>query len=141
MTSSLYCIFYVTLLFGILSPELKASEEPEMILIPAGSFAMGSNNRATDEKPFHSVYLDAFLIGKYEVTNAEYYKFWLANGKNYTPASYSEEYNIGSWPRRALNLPDFPVVGENGFACEGDCEPHLVYGFRRRGELHRYPHT
>ena len=46
-------------------------ECPEMVVIPAGSFVMGSENRA-DEKPPHSVNIRSFLIGKTEVTQ----KLW-----------------------------------------------------------------
>ncbi len=40
--------------------------------IPAGSFQMGSENGADDEKPVHTVTLDAFEMGRYEVTNRQY---------------------------------------------------------------------
>ncbi len=53
-----------------------------MVFVPAGSFRMGcdSNNSAENcsqsfsynEKPLHTIYLDSYLIDKYEVTNAEY---------------------------------------------------------------------
>lgn len=49
-----------------------ASTLPEMILIPAGEFSMGSDQGDPDEKPVHQVYLDAFTIDKFEVTNARY---------------------------------------------------------------------
>lgn len=42
----------------------------QMVLIPAGEFQMGSNDSYDDEMPVHTVYLDAFYIDKYEVTNA-----------------------------------------------------------------------
>lgn len=49
-----------------------------MIYIPAGDFLMGSSDADKladdDEEPQHSVYLDAFWIGKFEVTNALYQK-------------------------------------------------------------------
>jgi formylglycine-generating enzyme required for sulfatase activity len=40
----------------------------DMQAIPAGTFKMGSNNGKADEKPVHEVKLDAFWMGKYEVT-------------------------------------------------------------------------
>ena len=45
-----------------------------MVLVPAGEFVMGSpeGEGDDDEHPQRSVYLDAFYIDKYEVTNAEY---------------------------------------------------------------------
>lgn len=49
----------------------------EFVLIPAGSFVMGSSNHAreaaTDEKPAHRVNISQpFYLGKYEVTQAEW---------------------------------------------------------------------
>jgi formylglycine-generating enzyme required for sulfatase activity len=43
-----------------------------MRLVPAGNFEMGSTNGGSDETPVHTVYLDAFYMDKYEVTNALY---------------------------------------------------------------------
>ena len=53
-----------------------------MVLIPAGEFQMGSNNGDGDERPVHTVYVDAFYMDKYEVTNAEYAAFLNAKGKH-----------------------------------------------------------
>lgn len=43
-----------------------------VVLVSAGEFIMGSENGELDEKPVHTVYLDAYYIDKYEVTNALY---------------------------------------------------------------------
>jgi formylglycine-generating enzyme required for sulfatase activity len=43
-----------------------------MTFIPAGEFQMGSENGSDDEKPVHSVFLEAFYIDVNEVTNARY---------------------------------------------------------------------
>lgn len=48
---------------------------PELILIPAGNFQMGASNAYDDEKPVHRVNIDAFYIGRYEVTFEEYEHF------------------------------------------------------------------
>lgn len=50
---------------------------PEMVSVPAGTFRMGDpwNEGYTDERPVHDVYLRAYEIGRYEVTNAEYAAF------------------------------------------------------------------
>jgi formylglycine-generating enzyme required for sulfatase activity len=49
-----------------------------MVYVPAGEFIMGSADSDSlaldDEKPQHTVYLDAFWIDKTEVTNAQYRK-------------------------------------------------------------------
>jgi len=51
-----------------------------MVLIPAGSFLMGSNAHADDEKPVHPITLDSFYIDKYEVTVGQFRKFVEATG-------------------------------------------------------------
>jgi len=51
-----------------------------MVFVPAGDFAMGSNDDYYNEKPLHTVYLDAFWIDKYEVTNAQFLLFADAKG-------------------------------------------------------------
>lgn len=73
----------------------------EMVLIPAGEFQMGSKNGNSSEKPVHTVYLDAFYMDKYPVTNALYKKFMEANGYK------APEYGINS----NFDVPDMPVVG------------------------------
>jgi formylglycine-generating enzyme required for sulfatase activity len=45
----------------------------EFVLIPPGSFMMGSTNGNADEKPVHQVTISqAFYMGKYEVTQAQW---------------------------------------------------------------------
>ncbi|MGB2895573.1 MAG: SUMF1/EgtB/PvdO family nonheme iron enzyme [Anaerolineales bacterium] len=47
----------------------------EMVRIPAGEFIMGSDEGRSDERPVHTVYLDAYYIDKTEVTNAQFAQF------------------------------------------------------------------
>ncbi len=60
----------------------------EMVLIPAGEFQMGSNDGYSNEKPVHTVYLDAFAIDKYELANAQYAQFLNEYGKNTNSAGH-----------------------------------------------------
>jgi formylglycine-generating enzyme len=62
--SELFCVHWMTV-------DLL----PQLATIPAGPFVMGSDDGAADERPAHSVYLDAFAIGVRPVTNAEYGRF------------------------------------------------------------------
>jgi len=48
------------------------SPEPEMILIPEGTFIRGDAYGDSDELPIRTLYQNAFYIDKYEVTVAEY---------------------------------------------------------------------
>ncbi|MFL7871703.1 MAG: SUMF1/EgtB/PvdO family nonheme iron enzyme [Anaerolineales bacterium] len=51
---------------------IKDIKNVEMVLIPAGKFTMGSDEGEMDERPAHSVFMDAYYIDKYEVTNGLY---------------------------------------------------------------------
>ena len=77
----------------------------EMLLIPAGSFQMGSDSNGAsydkDEKPVHIVHVEAFYMDKYEVTNAQYQKFVEATGHRIPEL----------WNDLSFNQPDQPVVG------------------------------
>lgn len=52
----------------------ECTECPEMVVVPAGRFQMGSVNRGyNDERPVHEVVIDyLFAVSKYEVTFAEW---------------------------------------------------------------------
>ena len=69
------------------------TEKDDMVLIPSGDFQMGSNEFVaySDEKPVHTVYLDAFYIDKYPVTNAQYKEFVEANPDWVKPAKWYEQ--------------------------------------------------
>ena len=47
----------------------------KMVLIPAGSFMMGSDAGESDEKPEHRVELDGFYMDAYEVTVGQFRRF------------------------------------------------------------------
>ncbi len=72
--------------------------DPDTIFIPAGEFEMGSNDTDAedDEKPRHNVYIDAFHIDRYEVTNAEYKKFVDVNPQ-WQKDRISEKYHDGDY--------------------------------------------
>ena len=64
------------------TPAPKPRGLDDMVLIPAGEFLMGSpsSDGFTDERPQRSVFLSAFRIDRYEVTNARYEQFVRATG-------------------------------------------------------------
>jgi sulfatase modifying factor 1 len=84
-----------------LEPVITGKDGMQMRLIPAGEFQMGSNDGEDNEKPIHTVYLDAFYIDIYEVTNAQYKVFMDATKHN--PPLY--------WNDQNFNDPKQPVVG------------------------------
>jgi formylglycine-generating enzyme len=66
---------------------MSADLQPELALIPAGDFIMGSEDADEDERPAHRVHLDEFAIGVQAVTNAEYARFVRETGHR-APAIY-----------------------------------------------------
>ena len=61
--------------------KIVGKDGAEMVLIPAGDFQMGSNHTGdSNEKPVHTVYVDAFYMDIHEVTVGQYYQFTLATG-------------------------------------------------------------
>lgn len=92
----------------------------EMVLIPEGIFQMGSDNKTSDkidEKPLHEVYLSAYFIDKFEVTNRQYKKFITETGHS---APYIEDKDWAkpfNWINNNYpeNQADFPVVLVNWY--------------------------
>jgi formylglycine-generating enzyme required for sulfatase activity/serine/threonine protein kinase len=54
--------------------KIREKDGMEMLYVPEGTFIMGSNDGFINERPVREVYLDAYWIDKYEVTNAQYAK-------------------------------------------------------------------
>jgi len=79
-------IFLKSLMLILLILLTLYGKEPEMVLIPGGTFQMGSN-KYSDEKPVHTVHISSFYMGKYEITNEEYCEFLNCN-KNEGLASW-----------------------------------------------------
>lgn len=87
--------------------------ERSTILIPEGQFWMGSDDRRADEKPLHQVYLDAYCIDRYEVTNAQYRLFLQASG-----AKAPVYWLAGQFPK---GQADMPVSGLDWFEANAYC--------------------
>ena len=51
-----------------------------LVWVVGDTFRMGGNTGQKDEQPVHTVKLDGFWIGKFEVTNADFSKFTEATG-------------------------------------------------------------
>ena len=94
------CILILTIL-GIWGTQHipSANDSPDgMVLIPAGEFDMGSHTGKSNERPVHTVYLDAFYMDIYEVTNAQYKVFVDANPQ-WQKDNIAPEYHDGVYLR------------------------------------------
>ena len=57
------------------TPKAVVDIEPQMAAIPGGNFAMGSEDGDADERPIHTITVNTFLIGKFELTVKEFSQF------------------------------------------------------------------
>lgn len=85
------------------APEVMHGKDgAPMVVIPAGSFTMGSNEGLPAERPEHVVTLNAYAIDRYEVSMRLYRKF-LQEAQRDAPPTWDDE--------AAETVGDRPVVG------------------------------
>jgi formylglycine-generating enzyme required for sulfatase activity len=127
-----------------LSAEVRAADKPVddgMVLIPAGEFKMGSDKEENlamwrgandlnpygfndrlyvDERPMHKVTLPAFLIDKYEVTNAQYREFVIIT-RYRIPFSWAQNgYSISNDYLSYLPLKELRQIATDKFKLDMD---------------------
>jgi formylglycine-generating enzyme required for sulfatase activity len=90
--------------------------EAAMIAIPAGEFTMGSENKI--ERPPHTVFVDAFEIDQFEVTNEQFEKFVAETGY----VTDAEKAGDTSWRAYTTNKPNHPVVKVSWNDAKAFCE-------------------
>jgi len=106
----------VLFLFGCASAPRTAPNAPlltEMVSVPAGGFLMGSTDRdgrigfdiGVDELPQQKVYVRAFTIDRYEVTEAQYLRFLEATGSKKFPGYWKEAGRADHFPEGYDNYP------------------------------------
>jgi formylglycine-generating enzyme required for sulfatase activity len=74
----------------------RKSFEPEMIFVEGGTFQMGNNSGEEDEKPVHSVTLSSFNIGRYEVTQSQWFAVMFDNPSHFDKCYQCPVENV-SW--------------------------------------------
>ncbi len=89
-----------------------------MVYVPAGEFVMGSDDSNSDEKPMHSIYLDAYWIDQIEVTNAMY-ALCVRAGSCYPP-SYSHSQTRNSYFGNS-QYDEYPVIWVSWYDAQDYC--------------------
>ena len=108
---------------------------PEMVIVPAGSFLMGSPpdeaERDEDEGPRRRVTIPSpFAVGKYEVTRWEFVRFVEATGRSMADPCW--EYDDGAWDERSSRRPVDCVSWE-------DARAYVGWLSRETGRRYRLP--
>ena len=88
-----------------------AERSPDMLFIPGGFFIMGREGGSLEEGPSHKIYLDAYYIDRYEVSNADYKRF-IEAAKRAAPALFED-------PQK--NTPNLPVAGVDWTDADAYC--------------------
>jgi len=94
--------------------------EGEMVEITAGEFTMGDSDGPFDQKPERLVYLDTFVIGKNEVSFAEFYAFVLAT--DHRKPRLAGYLAVDSSQMHQLMKPENAVAGVSWFDALAYCE-------------------
>ena len=90
----------------------EGMREPELALIPGGSFLMGSHCGQDNERPVHRVHLDRFGLARLQVTNQDF-RIFLHSTAGLPPPFWNDVH---------LSDPRQPVVGVSWFQAARYCE-------------------
>ncbi len=114
---------------------------PEMVVVPAGSFTMGSpdgeKDRGSDEGPQHVVTIhQPFAVGKFHVTVAQFDAFVRETG-------YSASTTCFKWPSGPINGswrdPGFTQEGSHPVVCisRNDAHAYVAWLAKKAGRPYR----
>ena len=92
---------------SVTTPELNSIDENGRILIPEGEFEMGSDSGNADERPAHTVHLDAYWLDQTEVTNSQYHA--CVNKGGCTQPRITSSHNIQDYFWQ-FTYNDHPVI-------------------------------
>jgi formylglycine-generating enzyme required for sulfatase activity len=125
----------------------ECSQCPEMVVVPAGAFTMGSpeseNGRDEDEGPLHQVtFVRPFAVGRFPVTVDQFATF-VAETRRDT-SSKCQTFESGEFEERSgrsWRTPGFPQRGNHPVVCVDwdDVKTYADWVARKTGKLYRVP--
>ena len=124
-----YALFFIPVLClcACGKKEEPATEEPaapvvtpgEMVLIPAGEFTLGANDKDSSAFPEQKMNLPAFWIDKYEVTNKQFLDFAIEKSYAGEGAKEGKDWRSFFTPTKALHPVVFITWNDAKAYCEG----------------------
>lgn len=118
---------------------------PEMVVIPSGSFDMGSPaseaGRDDEEGPVHRVKVASFALGKTEITRKQFAEFvktskYISGDKCWTLDAGDFKERIGDWRK-----PGYPQNNMHPVTCINwnDAQAYAKWLSRKTGKKYRLP--
>jgi formylglycine-generating enzyme len=114
--------------------QMALQTDSNLVFVEGGSFKIGDKHGEPDETPLKKIKLDAFLIGKYEVTNKEFVEFLNKNGNQFEDNSQWIDLS-GKWNTLKCRIyqidnqffvetgyEDFPVNFVNWYGANAYCK-------------------
>ena len=105
--------------------EILGKDGAPMVLVPAGPFPMGvppgARDGGRDEYPRHEVFLDAYYIVTFEVTNGRYLEFMTNTG--HRPPKHLNDPRQDLWQGALMpeSIADRPVINVDWYDAEAYC--------------------
>jgi formylglycine-generating enzyme len=96
-----------------------------MVVIPEGSFLMGCEQGANNERPAHRVWVDGFALSQTAITNHQYHYFLAATSRE-SPPGFSDI---------RFNQPGQPVTSVSWL----DATAYCLWLSRQTGKAYRLP--
>jgi formylglycine-generating enzyme required for sulfatase activity len=118
---------------------------PEMVVVPAGEYMMGSledeQDRSSTEGPQHRVRISQrFAVGKLKVTRAEFEKFINETGYSTGDRCFTlEENKAEDRAGRSFRAPGFEQDGKHPVVCINwdDAKAYVAWLSKKTGKLYR----
>ena len=120
---------------------------PEMVVIPSGSFMMGSpedeEGRDTDEGPQHEVLIQRFALGRYEVTRGQFARYVETTGRKVRGCAYwDHDTGKSNWAGGlSWRYPGFKQTEGHPVTCVSweDAQAYVDWLSKVAGERYRLP--
>ena len=115
---------------------------PEMVVVPGGTFTMGTDTGPQNERPAHEVTVPRFALGRTEVTRAQYALFASETGRGQLGPCMTDSDRDGRYTFEADKSwadPGYPVGDNYPVTCInwGDARDYADWLARKTGQPYR----